>query len=95
MQRAPSLPSLSPPDAHQTKHWKIEISSPRTCFHKRSKMSAIQNPLSSKDVDLSDIEELSPQQLAQVVSVYQQLRQEISALGQKQAELEVEKNEHK
>jgi hypothetical protein len=43
---------------------------------------------------IDDVDELSPQQLAQVANVYQQMRQELTQIGQKVAELEGERKEH-
>ena len=51
--------------------------------------------VSAPGPNIDDIEELSPQQMQQVANTYQQLRAEIGSFGQKQAELNVEANEHK
>ncbi len=46
-------------------------------------------------INVDEIDELSPQQLQAVANTYQQLRGEIQSFGQKHAELESERNEHK
>ncbi len=49
----------------------------------------------SNQFDIDEIDELSPQQLQQVSNTYQQLRSELQSFQQKQAELEVERTEHR
>ena len=55
-------------------------------------MSGKQEAAASQSLD--DIEELNPQQMAQVAQHYQQMRAELTQIGQKVAELEGERKEH-
>ena len=57
-------------------------------------MSSASSAASTASSSLDDVEELTPQQQAQLMNVYQQMRGELAQIGQKVAELEGERKEH-
>lgn len=57
-------------------------------------MSSQASSSAAASSSLDDLEELTPQQLAQLTNVYQQMRGELAQIGQKVAELEGERKEH-